>query len=75
MSLYIIFRLKIKGFHLDTIIVSKDYPNYGIKKGDTGVIVMIHTKPNLAYEVEFSDEVGRTIVSFPIREEELVRYK
>ena len=59
----------------DTIIVSKDYPDYKIKKGDTGVIVMIYTKPNLAYEVEFSDEVGRTIVSFPIREEELVRYK
>ena len=36
---------------------------------------MIYTKPNLAYEVEFSDEVGRTIASFPIREEELVRYK
>lgn len=58
----------------DTIIVSKDYPEYGIKKGGVGVILMIYIKPSLAYEVEFSDEVGRTIACFPI-EEELVRYK
>ena len=55
----------------DIVLVLKDYPENKIKKGDIGVIVMIYTIPNLAYEVEVSDENGNSKINFAIPESEL----
>ncbi len=44
----------------ETIILLKDYPNKNLKKGDLGVIIMIYSDPNEAYEVEFVDKKGHT---------------
>jgi hypothetical protein len=44
----------------DTVVLLRDYPAEGLKKGDVGAVVMVHTEPNEAYEVEFVDEEGIT---------------
>lgn len=30
-----------------------DLPDHGLKRGAVGTVLMIHTSPSLAYEVEF----------------------
>lgn len=44
----------------DTVVLLKDYPDEGLRKGDIGAVVMVHIEPNEAYEVEFVDEEGIT---------------
>lgn len=39
-----------------------------LKKGDLGVIVEIFSDPEIAYEVEFCDEKGRTIAQVLLKE-------
>lgn len=45
---------------LETVVLLNDYPNEGLKKGDVGVIVSVHSIPNEAYEIEFVDDEGAT---------------
>lgn len=44
----------------DSVVLLKDYQKEGLKKGDIGVVVMVYTEPNEAYEVEFLNEKGTT---------------
>ncbi|HHZ19813.1 MAG TPA: DUF4926 domain-containing protein [Firmicutes bacterium] len=44
----------------DTVMLLRDYPADGLKKGDIGAILMVYTEPNEAYEVEFVDNDGTT---------------
>lgn len=46
---------------LDVVALLRDIPNEGLRAGMKGTVVDIHQSPNLAYEVEFCDERGRTI--------------
>lgn len=39
--------------------------------GSEGTIVYIHEQPQLAYEVEFCDDEGRTTATVPLRPEQL----
>ena len=43
---------------LDTIVLDRDVPEHGLRKGDLGAIVEIH-EPD-AFEVEFVTASGRT---------------
>ena len=45
----------------DVISVKNDIPKNNLKKGMKGTIVLVFDDPQLAYEVEFSDESGETI--------------
>lgn len=36
-------------------------PGTTVRAGDLGTVVMVHTKPRLAYEVEFVGNDGQTI--------------
>ena len=38
---------------LDTVRLIADMPEFGLKRGTVGAVLIIHTSPNLAYEVEF----------------------
>jgi len=58
----------------DTVVLMKDYPNEGLKKGDIGAVVMMHTKPNEAYEVEFVGEGGITKALLTLRPDEIEKY-
>jgi hypothetical protein len=56
---------------LDSVRTLKEFSDYGIAKGDIGIIVIAFTKPNEAYEVEFDDGTGRPKATFPILPEDL----
>jgi hypothetical protein len=43
---------------LDTVVLDRDLPEHGLKRGDLGAIVEIY-EPN-AFEVEFVTASGRT---------------
>jgi hypothetical protein len=43
---------------LDTVVVTADLPNHGLKRGDVGVIVQVYSTE--AVEVEFVTASGHT---------------
>ena len=43
---------------LDTVVLNRDIPNYGLRKGDLGAIVQVYGSEGL--EVEFVTASGRT---------------
>lgn len=45
---------------LETVIVTENFKNEHVLKGDVGTIVEIYTRPVLAYEVEFVNPNGET---------------
>jgi hypothetical protein len=48
---------------LDVVMLTIDLPEDGLSAGAAGTIVHIYRTPRTAYEVEFSDADGATIVS------------
>ncbi len=62
---------------LDSVILSADLPEYGLKEGDVGTVVLVHGQAG--YEVEFMTLDGETlaIISLtpdqvrPIRQREI----
>ena len=51
---------------LDPVRLLEDIPNVGLKKGQTGTIIFEFMEPNIAYEVEFSNEDGCAIAQLPL---------
>jgi hypothetical protein len=45
---------------LDTVVLTQDLPEQGLREGDLGTVVMIY-KDNAAYEVEFVTLDGETV--------------
>jgi hypothetical protein len=45
---------------LDTIVLTCDFPEYGLSRGDIGVVVHCY-KDNAAFEVEFVTGKGETL--------------
>ncbi len=45
---------------LDTVVLTKDLPEYGLKAGDLGTVVLVH-EGGAGYEVEFMTLDGETI--------------
>jgi hypothetical protein len=43
---------------LDTVVLMRDLPEVGLKAGDLGAIVLVHTPE--VFEVEFVTEAGET---------------
>ncbi|MEW6540579.1 MAG: DUF4926 domain-containing protein [Bacillota bacterium] len=41
---------------LDVVRLTRDFPEHGLKNGDTGTVVMAFRHPDEAYTVEFGDE-------------------
>lgn len=58
----------------DTVILTNDYKNEGLKKGDVGAILMVYTEPNEAYEVEFIDSDGNIKAQIVLRPNEIEKY-
>lgn len=44
--------------HLDTVVLDRDLPEHGLRKGDLGAVVEVHEPDGL--EVEFVTASGRT---------------
>jgi hypothetical protein len=45
---------------LDVVVLNTDLPDDGLHVGDIGTVVHIFHRPYTAYEIEFTDEDGRT---------------
>lgn len=56
---------------LDDVRVTRDYPDCGIKAGDTGTIIFVFTYPDEAYEVEFSNGKGGVRATITAQPEDL----
>jgi hypothetical protein len=51
--------------------LTEGLPEHGLLRGTVGAVVAICDAPSRAYEVEFTDENGRTIVEVTLREEQI----
>ena len=47
-----------KAQELEVVELTEDIPEYGVKKGERGVVITAFTKPDEAYDLEFVDESG-----------------
>lgn len=56
---------------LDVVALLEDMPAERIRRGEVGTIVE-HLAPNV-FEVEFSDDEGRTYAMLPLRHDQLMR--
>ncbi len=54
---------------LDTIVLTFELPEDGLKHGDVGTVVLVH--PGGAYEVEFMTLDGETLAVVSLREDQL----
>jgi len=55
---------------LDVVALTDDLPSEGLRRGQVGTIVEIHDAD--VFEVEFSDNSGRTYALLPLRTEQLM---
>jgi Domain of unknown function (DUF4926) len=55
---------------LDVVALTEDVPERGLKRGQVGTVVELHS-PN-AFEVEFSDDNGRTYALLALRADQLL---
>jgi hypothetical protein len=54
---------------LDTVVLDKDLPTHGLRKGDLGAVVQVYEPDGL--EVEFVTASGRTEALVTLREAEV----
>ncbi len=54
---------------LDSVVLTRDLPKHGLKEGDIGTIVLVHSA-GAGYEVEFIALDGETmaVISLPTEE-------
>jgi hypothetical protein len=55
----------------DIVELVADMPEEGLSAGAVGTVVHIFDKPNLAYEVEFTDDGGKTIAQVPLTPDQI----
>ncbi|GID31049.1 DUF4926 domain-containing protein [Paractinoplanes brasiliensis] len=55
----------------DTVRLLVDLPGEGLAAGAIGAVVHVFERPNLAYEVEFTDGEGRTIAQVALTPDQL----
>lgn len=49
-----------------------DLPEYGLKAGARGTIVMVHTVPSRGYEVEMQDDEGWVVDVLTLKDDDLI---
>ena len=52
---------------LDTVVLTRDFPEHGLKKGDVGAVVHLYTDRG-AFEVEFVTAEGKTVAVLTLTE-------
>lgn len=55
----------------DTVRLLVDLPDEGLEAGAVGAVVHVFERPNVAYEVEFTDADGRTVAQLPLAADQL----
>jgi len=54
---------------LDSVVLTTDLPEYGLKKGDVGTVVLVHGLKG--YEVEFMTLGGDTVAVVSLSKEQV----
>lgn len=57
---------------LDVVVLTRDLPDHGLRKGDVGTIVLVHENPE-GYEVEFCNLTGETAAVVSLRTSDVRR--
>ncbi len=57
---------------LDIVVLTRDLPEHGLKRGDVGTVVMVYGDGK-AFEVEFVSSDGETIALETLPDDHLVR--
>ena len=52
---------------LDTVVLTRDFPEHGLRKGDVGAVVHLYTDRG-AFEVEFVTAEGKTVAVLTLTE-------
>ncbi|MBY8870476.1 DUF4926 domain-containing protein [Micromonospora sp. PLK6-60] len=55
----------------DVVELTEDLPDEELQVGAVGTIVHVFQRPRLAYEVEFTDDGGRTVASVALTPEKI----
>jgi hypothetical protein len=55
----------------DVVELIVDVPEEGLSAGAVGAVIHIFYKPNLAYEVEFTDDNGKTLAQIPLTADQI----
>lgn len=55
---------------LDTVVLTRDVEEYGLKKGDIGAVVHCYTD-GTAFEVEFVTAEGKTIALLTLKDADI----
>jgi hypothetical protein len=55
---------------LETVVLTKDFPEYGLSRGDIGAVVHYY-KDGKAFEVEFVSGKGRTIAVITLKSDDV----
>lgn len=54
---------------LSTVALIEDLPGYGLKRGDLGTVVLVHSEQG--YEVEFMTLAGETLAVVSLRPDQV----
>ncbi len=59
----------------DMVSLKVDIPEENLRAGALGTIVHIFHEPNLAFEVEFADDQGRTLAMLPLMPDQIETHR
>jgi tetratricopeptide (TPR) repeat protein len=60
-----------KAHELDVVELSEDLPEYGLKRGERGTVVVAFHEPDEAYDLEFVDETGASRFAYSVKPQQL----
>ena len=52
---------------LDVVELTEDLPEFGLKKGEIGAVVVAFDNPDEAYDLEFVDESGKSRFAYAVK--------
>ena len=62
-----------KAQELDIVELTEDLPQYGVKKGEQGVVITVFDEPDEAYDLEFVDESGTSSrFAYSVKPEQII---
>ena len=56
-----------KAHDLDVVELTEDLPEYGLKRGERGTVVVSFDNPDEAYDIEFVDESGQSKFAYSVK--------
>src|ERR671926_1419177 len=56
-----------KAQELDVVELTEDLPEFGLKKGEIGAVVVAFDNPDEAYDLEFVDESGKSRFAYAVK--------